>query len=327
MKNLKNWGLIGASLLMALIAAWASHAYLSNREAEIRQALVGNIEQVAVVVPKGDLQAGDTLHGEIVASRPMPKDLVPTGAITPDEFVAFEGLTLKQSVARGTPLLKHLLVGANTDDSFSTLLKKGQRALTFTVDEKTSTAHLMRPGDYVDVVLGPKANGDSSSDSSSGAGSSNQGFGVLKQHVKVLATGARTVADQAALSGSAADANVSQGLSDYQTITLAVETREVGLFLAALKFVDSGKASLTFLLRNPGDDGRTRFPAGTPTNVVETYSGGNASHGELNAALTEAIGTAARAVTDSNGNAKLYQKYNAEKSEAANENLAGSDRK
>src|SRR5690606_20075277 len=92
------------------------------------------------------------------------------------------------------------------------------------------------------------------------------------------------------------------------TITLAVEVREVGHFLTALKFVDSGKASLLFLLRNPTDEGKTRIRAGGTLEAIESFSGGNAKNGELNGVLTGSLGTE-RTVSDEKGSIQLYQKY------------------
>jgi len=318
MKNFRNWSLIGASVVLALIAAMAANFYLSHRESEIRAALAGDTEKVAVVVPKVDLLAGDTLNGDVVASRPMPRDMVPTGAITPDEYGAMEGLTLKQPVARGTPLLRHLLIGANTDDSFSTLLKPGQRALTFSVDEKSSNSHLLRPGDYIDVVLTAKE-----ADSSSNSGDSF--FGIVKQRVQVLAAGSRSVADRTIPVGDTGN-GMTSAQNDYQTITLAIETREVGQFLTAIKFVDSGKANLLFLLRNPTDEGRTRLHTTAAAGLVEAYSGGNAKNGELNGILTTALGIE-RTASDAKGNIQLYQKYSDQRPNEDNKNLADIQKK
>lgn len=313
MKNFRSWGLIGASVVLAVIAALATNFYLSHRESEIRAALTGGAEKIAVVVPTADLNAGDTLHGDVVASRSMPKDMVPTGAISPDEFDAVNGLTLKQPIAKGTPVLRHLLVGANTDDSFSTLLKPGQRALTFVVDEKSSTSHLLRPGDFVDVVLTAKAT-EGAENASTG------GFGVVKQHVRVLAAGAKTVADRTTATASDATAQ-----DDYQTITLAIETREVGQFLAAMQFVDTGKAALTFLLRNPTDESRTRIQSASSVETIETFSGGNAKNGELNSGVTGAA-VSERIVTDAKGNVQLYQKYVESKIDESGNRLASGER-
>jgi len=320
MKNFRNWGLIGASVVLALIAAFAANYYLSRREAEMRIALAGDAVKVAVVVPTVDLMAGDILRGDMVASRPMPKDMVPTGAISPNDFGAMEGLTLKQPIAKGTPVLRHLLIGANTDDSFSTLLKPGQRALTFAVDEKSSNSHLLRPGDYVDVVLTEKA-----ADDASGAGLGATNFGIVKQRVQVLAAGSKTVADRAAFTGGAEDGAASVQ-NEYQTITLAIETREVGQFLAALKFVDSGKANLLFLLRNPTDEGKTRIHSSGGIDVIEAFSGGNAKNGELNGVLTGALG-AERTVSDEKGNMQLYQKYVDSRPDDSGKKLADGEKK
>jgi Flp pilus assembly protein CpaB len=302
MKKLGNWGLIGVSALLALVAAIGAYFYLSNREAEIRRSLIGNTEKVTIVVPKMDLQAGDTLHGDMVAGRPVPRDLVPSGAIMPDEFDAVEGLTLKQPIARGTPVLRHLLIGATTDDSFSMLLKKGQRALTFAIDEKTSNSHLLRPGDYVDVVLAAKD--DKSSDSAIS-------FGIIKQRAIVLATGAKTVSG---LGGGEPDEG-----SDYQTVTLAVETREVATFMSAVKYVDAGKAKLNFLLRNPTDEGRLRSQPISTAGLIQSYGGKSGKNGELSLTVTQVSGLSGRVVASEAGEVQIFQKYVAEKSDLTKE--------
>lgn len=320
MKNFGNWGLIGASVVLALVAALSANFYLSRRESEIRAALAGDMEKVAVVVPTTDLFAGDTLQDDLVAARSMPKDMVPTGAIFPNEFAAMAGLTLKQPMAKGTPVLRHLLIGANTDDSFSTLLKPGQRALTFSIDEKNSNSHLLRPGDYVDVVLTEKL-----AEGSAESGGSPISLGVIKQRVQVLAAGSTTVADRTAfISGPPEGSAASQ--NDYQAITLAIETREVGQFLDALKLVDSNRANLVFLLRNPSDEGRTRIHSGGRADVIEAFSGGNAKNGELKGVLTGVLGPE-RTVSDARGNIQLFQKYIDPQSEDGGKKLADGKKK
>jgi len=315
MKNLGNWGLVGASVVLALVAALAANYYLSRRESEIRASLAGDTEKVAVVVPTIDLLAGDVLQEGVVAARSMPKDMVPTGAISPNEFAAVAGLTLKQPVAKGTPVLTHLLIGGNTDDSFSTLLKPGQRALTFAIDEKSSNSHLLRPGDYVDVVLTERL-----AEGSAEGGGSAIGLGVIKQRVQVLAAGSTTVADRTAFISAPPEGGATSQ-NDYQTITLAIETREVGHFLEALKLVDSNKANLLFLLRNPSDEGRTRIHSGGRVDVIEAFSGGNAKNGELKGALTGALGLE-QTVSDARGNIQLFQKYVGPQSEDGGKKLA-----
>lgn len=309
MKNYKNWGLVAASVLLATMAAWVAHVYLANRETEIKQQLAGAAEKVDVVVPTADLQAGQMLRGDMVARRPMPKDLVPTGAITPEEFQAFDGLTLKQPVAKGTPLLRHLLIGASADDKFSGLLKSGQRALTFSVDDKQSTSHLLRPGDFVDVVLSPKPQDSNKSDNGSDA--SPPVFGLIKERVLVLATGAKSVADERV--GGASPGEAAPVVStDFQTITLAVETKEIPLFLTALQVIEADKAQLLFLLRNPTDEGHGHFGSSNTavSHAIEVYGGSHTSGGELQVGLTRPIGVNTKVATfGNNGEARLYQRY------------------
>lgn len=290
MKNVKNWGLIGVSIGLAVIAAWAANMYLSTREAEIKAALAGKEEQVVVVVPTADLRAGDVIHGGMVARRPMPKDLAPVGYISPDEFQSFEGLTLKEAVPKGSPLLRHLLAGATADDTFSALLKKDERALTFTVDEKQATAHLLRAGDYVDVVLVAKKEDDSKS-GASGAGKSTAAipFGVVKQRAHVLATGTVSTADQQVLSVQSREGPAAQP-DQYQTITLAVPISELGTFVSAQKYAEGDNAQLLFLLRNPSDESVAQISVtAAGEGKIQTFTGGNASNGELNEAVSRVI--------------------------------------
>ena len=299
MKSARNWGLVGASAVMAIVAAVASHFYLSNKEQEIRNSLIGTDERVSIVVPRQSLMPGDVVRMEMVAARPISKDLVPAGAISPDEFPAVAGLVVKQEIPQGTPLLKHLLIGANADDAFSMLLKEGERAMTFEVDEKNSNSHLLRPGDFVDVVLSEKGK-----DGGEDKVTNTQASVVLKQSARVLAAGARSVSSVSdmGLRGEAIDS------WDYQTITLAVQVSELSTFLQATKMVEGGDSKLQFLLRNPSDKKKVRLFNRDSVDYVEMLSGGNTSDGELKVRLGSAM-----SLNSSQGrDERLYKKYDGE---------------
>jgi pilus assembly protein CpaB len=138
------------------------------------------LEMVEVVVANRDLEKGDVLVADTVASRQVPKQYVHASAVVPASFSQIEDARLQVPLKRGEVVLPAHIDGLG-QRVFSTILKKGMRALTFEVDEISSTAGMLRPGDRVDLIY-------SVMPSYSGASSERVLFPLLS-NVSILATG------------------------------------------------------------------------------------------------------------------------------------------
>jgi pilus assembly protein CpaB len=129
-------------------------------------------KQVPVAVAeKAPAPAAPATVGYFVAARPLPKgtlareedftvrtvspDAVPAGAFleTPDAKVGLPGSLVRKFVEAGAPVTLQDVLRPKDRGFLASVLAPDSRAISIKVDEETGVSGLIRPGDYVDVVL------------------------------------------------------------------------------------------------------------------------------------------------------------------------------
>ena len=221
----RNWIILAVALVVGVGAALTAMRYLDDRVADIER----RVEQktARAVVAKESMSAGERLEHDRLAVRDVPVEWLHSGAISPEQVDRVAGSTLAFPAQRGEPLLWSQLEGERAR-TLSARLANGRRAVTLSVDEISSIAGMLEPGDTVDLLLTVRRNQD------------NLTLPLL-QGVSVLAAGARTVA--------AASHDV--GERRYTTITLDTSAEE-GQRIVAARTV----GTITAMLRGSGDRGR-----------------------------------------------------------------------
>jgi len=172
------------ALILAGIAAWASISYLEVREESIREEIVGDLNEIRVVVAVRNIEAGETVSSNNMSVREIPETFVPDGAILPSDFDRVQGLTLTQPISIGKPLMRTSLKGLTGVATFSELIPVGYRAITLEVDVVSTNESLIVAGDHIDIATQP-----------SGDGQASGGFDVVLQKVLVMATGPITISE------------------------------------------------------------------------------------------------------------------------------------
>lgn len=127
-------------------------------------------KQVPVAVAEKGPAAPATV-GYFVAARPLPKgtlarqedftvrsvapDGVPKGAIleTPDSRIGLPGSLVRKFVDAGSPITLEDVLRPRDGGFLASVLAPDSRAASIKVDEESGVSGLIRPGDYVDVVL------------------------------------------------------------------------------------------------------------------------------------------------------------------------------
>lgn len=243
---------IGFGILAAILAG----LYIKQRaEDYLARLKAREAPEVAVVVAKTNLPRGTVLGSDNLAVRPVPLDLVPSGAVRPEQFPAVKGRVLVEPVAKGTPLLQAFIEDSIALD-FSDTIDLGRRAMTIEVDELKSIGGLARPGNRIDIFAhlppGTQSKGD------------NKDVVVpVLQDILVLATGKSAFKDyqEKVLLGGL------QPEQRYTNITVNVSARQAALLAQA-----QDKGDLFTLLRNRKDRGTATFseimPADLFTNAV-----------------------------------------------------------
>ena len=234
-------------LLLAVVAGavafWISQRYLLQNAVAIERKWQRRYTPVKVLVAARDLRPGRTLEAADLARREMPSIYVSSGTFMADESGRVEGNTLLQSLRAGDPLGASMLEGSSAP-ALAGRLRAGARAVTVPVDQVSSQAGLVRPGDRVDLMLAEERN--------EGAERCVVVRSLLES-VLVLATGQSqrslpAAADPLGRITSAADAPD----TDYSTITLDVTPEQAQQLAVGLRV-----GELIPMLRGEGDDSPT----------------------------------------------------------------------
>jgi pilus assembly protein CpaB len=210
---------------MALAGAGLLYLYKQRFEAE-----VGGGDKIEVLVAASDLQLGDTLISDKIATRGIPASYVETRHIHANQINSVMGVRVRSRLGAGETILWSDLAisGANSRD-LSGLVIPRMRALAIPASSALTFDGLLRSGDRVDVLLTVM---DPRSERS-------QTYPLL-QNLIVLALG-----QQMGLSG---ERDSGESGTRISTVTLGVKPTEGQILANAMR-----EGTLTLLLRNVDD--------------------------------------------------------------------------
>jgi len=248
------WGLVVAAIVLGLLATWLSVTYLKNREKAIEVQLQERAKGGAtdtVIVPTDDLPEGTVIQDGVVAGREIAVDLVYKDTLRVTDFDAISGMRLLRPVQKGRPLMREDIID-DTPKQFAQMITKGMRAVTVDIDDLNSISQMLKPGNFIDLnLIAPESGGTSGS----------QEALLFLQHVKVLATGAVTQANQGVRDDRQnASADI---LPQYSTVTLEVTPEEAAYIILAQQ---SGHIRAT--LRAVEDTDIASYPPVTSSRLI-----------------------------------------------------------
>jgi pilus assembly protein CpaB len=101
------------------------------------------------------LPAGTLARDEDFTVRSVPSASVPSGAIvdTPEARIGLRGSLVRQYLDTGSPVTSQDVFRPRDRGFLASVLVSGSRAVSINVDAESGVSGLIRPGDYVDVVL------------------------------------------------------------------------------------------------------------------------------------------------------------------------------
>lgn len=230
----KNWLLLAGAIVLAVLAFYLSNTVISNRMSQIEAELKAGRKTKTVVVASRNLEAGDVLTSDTAAVREFPVEFLHDSAVSSEQFDRLEGEALLVGVRAGEPILPVYTV-TRGGAFFSGSVKEGRRALTIEVDELSSIAGMVRPGDKIDLIMTAKPPAMTQGVAMVGARTERYTFPLLSG-VEVLATGRA----QRGTGGQSAT---------YSTVTLNVTPQEANAIIVA-----KADSSVTAVLRSPKDE-------------------------------------------------------------------------
>lgn len=229
----QGWMSALVALLLGAASFWLAREYISARATAAEAVLSERYSTVPMVVASTTLAPGTVLGPEHLAARQMPRRYVSSAAIDPARVEMLYGRRTQHTLEAGDLVLEALL--APERDPLAVIVRPGRRAITVPVDELSSFAGMLEPGNLVDLVY-------------SAANSSGTSAGVVSlpilEAVQVIATG-RAVRLERRIDSSG---EVHESESPYTTVTLDVDPEAAQRVLLAQR---AGEVSA--LLRHPRD--------------------------------------------------------------------------
>jgi pilus assembly protein CpaB len=188
-----------AAIVLALVAGIGVYMYAAGADKRAQD----NASFVDALVANSDIAKGTT-GNEIIQAGLVNKEKVAKSSLPPSIITNMDDLVGK--VAAGPLNAKQFVTSAafvseedGTGSAFANTIKSQDLvAVTVTVDADRGVANQIAPGDHVNIASKP-VNGD---------GTPGQ-YEYILTHVKVLAVGASTAAQQATAASSSDDASAS----------------------------------------------------------------------------------------------------------------------
>lgn len=144
--------LVGA--ILAGGAGWfLTRDYIDTEVSSYKNSFEQQRRAIPVVVASRDLGVGEVVSTKTAQIRKIPAAYVHREAVSPRSYAAkLEGRPLVHEVKAGEPILP-IHVTSVKIDGLSSLLKKGERAITIPVDTLDTFSGFLNPGDSVDLYI------------------------------------------------------------------------------------------------------------------------------------------------------------------------------
>lgn len=261
--------LLFIGLALGAISALLVFVYLSQAEGDGGGQISG--PSVPVVVAAQDISAGTRITSDMVSVKSIPEAQVLTGAFSAVEDVVDQ--TTVVPVVAGEQIILAKLTGSDSalsrygdDPPLSLVVPQGSRAVAISVSKPTGVGGLIRPGDYVDIILSLQVEvklpeGQTGKNTLARTIMQNVQVVALEQDVKdtIVTEEGETIEGVPGSEGIQPDATVA-------TVVVSPVHAEVLALADLCKEQYSGR--LTMVLRGFGDEGtvggRTTYPADGP---------------------------------------------------------------
>jgi pilus assembly protein CpaB len=194
-----------------------------------------------VLVAAAEVPPGSFLRPDLVRWQEWPDVAVPESYHVKGEAVEDEvvGSVARQYLPAGMPIVRGSIVRPGDRGFLAAVLGQGMRAISIPVDEASSNAGLIFPGDHVDVIL------TQSLRSGADQGDARRASETVVEDVRVLAMGRRlsTAGDEDPGAGQIRTATLEASPAGAERIALATELGRVSLSLRGIVSDPAGAAA------------------------------------------------------------------------------------
>lgn len=207
---------------------------------------------VEVVAAARDLLVGTLLTANDVTYVPLEAGTVSSSHLSRDqtELSAVVGSVVRTALLAGMPMTWAALVRPGQEGFLAAALMPSHRAVTITVNQETSHAGLIAPGDRVDVIFTMQVD-------SGGSSQVNSFSRTILENIRVVAVGRRV---ESVVSEPESEETENGGRNDDDTVTLEVLPPEADRLVLA-----TTRGSISLALRPLSQAGR--FGYRPPTGI------------------------------------------------------------
>jgi pilus assembly protein CpaB len=271
--------LILAGSTAYLARSWVQH---QRRPAEA-VAEPAAVERKAVLVAAIDLAPGQFLQADGMRWQEWPDVSLPESYIvkgaTPEEDLA--GAVVRQPVAAGQPLTRIGVVKPGDRGFLAAVLDPGMRAVSVPVDEASSNAGLIFPGDRVDLILTQSIGGESGGEGEAKTPTRRVSETVLSD-VRVIAMG-RKLRNESGEDSASGDrirtTTLEVDVPGAEKVALVTELGKLSLSLRSLAH-DTARADVAATATRrftwDSDVARSLLPENQPVSTMAIIRGGDA---------------------------------------------------
>ncbi|WP_049724076.1 Flp pilus assembly protein CpaB [Gilvimarinus polysaccharolyticus] len=152
MKQMSGSRLFMIAIVCGVVAAFLTVYYLKSVEDRYRRAnQPQRVETIAVVVPKRDLNKGDTITRDAIGKLDVPKKFLPSNFIPASAYKKVLNRTIASPLKAGRVMTVEAITGTKAE-TFSETVELGHRAFSVKVNKVDSFDGLLRPGDTIDLM-------------------------------------------------------------------------------------------------------------------------------------------------------------------------------
>ncbi|MBU2885283.1 Flp pilus assembly protein CpaB [Gilvimarinus agarilyticus] len=152
MKQMSGSRLFMIAVVCGVVAAFLTVYYLKSVEERYRKAnQPEQVRTIAVVVPKRNLNKGDSITVDAIGKLMVPTKFLPSNFVPASEYKKILNRTIASPMKAGRIMTMDAITGTKAE-TFSENLDLGRRAFSVKVNKIDSFDGLLRPGDTIDLM-------------------------------------------------------------------------------------------------------------------------------------------------------------------------------
>lgn len=232
-------------IVILVIALIAVNGYVMQqvgraREEERKRAQDYLANQITVLVAKQDIKMGTSLDSKILSSEIVSSKNQEPRAVS--SLARVDGMIAAVDIAKGEQVTLDKLIYPREKGGLSAATPVGKRAVTISVDNLSTLAGMLKPGDYVDMIAAlamPAIGADGKQ--------TTQGMVMpLFQNVQVLAVGQETSATPRIDPRYSKEERAAPPASSLITVALSPQEANIASFVQE-------QSKIRLVLRSPAD--------------------------------------------------------------------------